>query len=61
MAKDFLITIDTEADNQWDFDHEISTENAKFLPRFQELAEKYALLIFLLYLCHSYSPNMHLL
>ena len=41
MAKDFLITIDTEADNQWDFDHEISTENARFLPRFQELAEKY--------------------
>ena len=41
MAKDFLITIDTEADNQWDFDHEISTENAKFLPRFQALAEKY--------------------
>ncbi len=41
MAKDFLITIDTEADNQWDFDHEISTECAKFLPRFQELAERY--------------------
>lgn len=41
MAKDFLITIDTEADNQWNFDHEISTKNAKFLPRFQELAEKY--------------------
>lgn len=41
MAKDFFITIDTEADNQWDFDHEISTENARFLPRFQELSEKY--------------------
>lgn len=39
--KPFLITIDTEADNQWDFDHEISTECAKFLPRFQELAERY--------------------
>lgn len=41
MAKDFFITIDAEADNQWDYDHEISTENAKFLPRFQELSEKY--------------------
>lgn len=41
MSKPFLITIDTEADNQWDFDHEISTECAKFLPRFQELAERY--------------------
>ncbi len=39
--KSFLITIDTEADNQWDFDHEISTECAKFLPRFQELCEKF--------------------
>ncbi len=39
--KSFLITIDTEADNQWDFDHEISTECAKFLPRFQELAERF--------------------
>lgn len=41
MAKNFLITIDTEADNQWDFDHKISTENSRFLPRFQELSEKY--------------------
>ncbi|WP_163438655.1 deacetylase [Fibrobacter succinogenes] len=41
MHGSFFITIDTEADNQWDFDHEISTENAKFLPRFQELCEKY--------------------
>ncbi len=39
--KIFLITIDTEADNQWDSNHECSTENAKYLPRFQELAEKY--------------------
>lgn len=41
MAKDFFITIDAEADNQWDFDHEVSTKNVKFLPRFQELSEKY--------------------
>ena len=39
--KYFIITIDTEADNQWDDTHECSTLNAKFLPRFQELAEKY--------------------
>lgn len=39
--KTFLITIDTEADNQWDVSHEITTENAKFLPRFQQLCERY--------------------
>ena len=39
--KIFLITVDTEADNQWDVNHPITTENAKFLPRFQELCEKY--------------------
>ena len=39
--KVFLITIDTEADNQWDINHECSTINSMFLPRFQELAEKY--------------------
>lgn len=39
--KSFIITIDTEGDNQWDNNYGIYTENAKFLPRFQELAEKY--------------------
>ena len=39
--KYFIITIDTEEDNQWNFDKEATTENVKFLPRFQELAEKY--------------------
>ncbi len=39
--KIFLITVDTEADNQWDVTHPITTENAKFIPRFQELSEKY--------------------
>lgn len=39
--KFFLITIDTEGDNQWDSSKEPTTENARFLPRFQELAEKY--------------------
>ncbi|RGU41953.1 deacetylase [Collinsella sp. AF16-8] len=41
MAKKLLITIDTEADNQWDVSNGISTENTLFLPRFQELAENY--------------------
>lgn len=41
MSKKFLITIDTEADNQWDVTKGISTENTVFLPRFQELSEKY--------------------
>ncbi len=39
--KYFIITIDTEADNQWDNNQKCTTENAKYLPRFQELAEKY--------------------
>lgn len=39
--KSFLITVDTEADNQWDPKHEITTENARYLPRFQDLCEKY--------------------
>lgn len=42
MKKNFIITIDTESDNQWNSEHEQSTENARFVPRFQELCEKYA-------------------
>jgi hypothetical protein len=37
----FLITIDTEGDNLWNCPQEITTRNAAFLPRFQELCEKY--------------------
>lgn len=40
-SKYFIITIDTEADNQWDITKEETTENVLFLPRFQELSEKY--------------------
>lgn len=40
--KYFIITIDTEADNQWDFYAPLSTKNTNFLPRFQELCEKYS-------------------
>lgn len=39
--KAFIITIDTEAENQWEKDGAIITENARYLPRFQELCEKY--------------------
>jgi len=37
----FIITIDTEGDNSWNRPQEISAENAKSIPRFQELCEKY--------------------
>lgn len=41
--KYFLITVDTEGDNLWEYKKgtPIGTENAKFLPRFQSLCEKY--------------------
>ena len=39
--KKFIITIDTESDNQWNTDNKQTTENAKYIPRFQELCEKY--------------------
>ena len=37
----FLITIDTEGDNLWSGQHTITTRNSRFLPRFQQLCEKY--------------------
>jgi hypothetical protein len=37
----FIITIDTEGDNLWQNHREIKTENARYLPRFQSLCEKY--------------------
>lgn len=41
--KKFLISIDTEGDNLWAWHQgkRITTENAKYLPRFQELCESY--------------------
>lgn len=39
----FLITVDTEGDDLWAQPDEITTENARYLPRFQALCEKYAL------------------
>ncbi len=36
-----LITIDTECDNAWAKSEHLATENARFLPRFQRLCEKF--------------------
>lgn len=43
MKKYFLITIDTEGDNLWTWKKgsRITTENVKYIPRFQKLCEKY--------------------
>lgn len=37
----FIITIDTEGDNQWDHGRILTVENIKFIGRFQDLCEKY--------------------
>jgi len=37
----FILTIDTEADNQWDHGRELTVENIRFVPRFQDLCNKY--------------------
>jgi hypothetical protein len=39
---DFVITIDTEGDNQWDGGLARSTENIRFIPRFQTLCDRFA-------------------
>lgn len=41
--KYFIITVDTEGDNLWNYQKgdTITTRNTKFIPRFQELCEKY--------------------
>lgn len=41
--KHFLISIDTEGDNlwKWNVGQQITTENTKYLPRFQALCENY--------------------
>src|SRR5688572_16675996 len=37
----FIITIDTEGDNIWARPRKVTTENARFLPRFQSLCDAY--------------------
>jgi hypothetical protein len=39
----FIITIDTEGDDLWAAPHTITTRNARYLPRFQALCERYGL------------------
>ena len=45
MKKRFIITVDTEGDDLWNYHHGdiIRTENTLYIPRFQELCEKYRL------------------
>jgi len=38
---EFILTIDTEGDNQWDYGRELTVENIKYVPRFQALCDKY--------------------
>lgn len=38
---DLVITIDTEADNQWETGKPIETRNIAHIPRFQELCDRY--------------------
>ena len=37
-----IITVDTEADNQWNYNGRVSLENLKHLTRFQDLCDRYA-------------------
>ena len=41
--KYFIITIDTEGDNLWEYKpgNNITTENSRYIPRFQNLCERY--------------------
>ena len=38
---EFILTIDTEADSQWNHGCDISLKNIEFVPRFQDLCNKY--------------------
>jgi len=40
---DVIVTIDTEADNQWAYNEVVTTENLNYVPRFQRLCERYGL------------------
>ena len=37
----FVLTIDTEGDNQWDHGRKLTVENIRYVPRFQNLCDKY--------------------
>jgi peptidoglycan/xylan/chitin deacetylase (PgdA/CDA1 family) len=38
---ELIVTIDTEGDNQWDHGRDVTVENLKYIPRFQNLCEKF--------------------
>ena len=40
VARSFLITIDAEGDDLWSMPRAVTTRNARFLPRFQDLCER---------------------
>lgn len=37
----FIITIDTEGDNLWEYQNSVTTKNTHYLPRFQTLCERF--------------------
>jgi hypothetical protein len=39
----FILTIDTEGDNQWDHGRKVTVENIRFIPRFQDLCDRYSI------------------
>lgn len=39
----FILSIDTEADNQWDHGRELSVENLKYIPRLQALCNRFGI------------------
>lgn len=38
----FILTIDTEGDNQWEHGRALTSENVRFVPRFQELCNRFS-------------------
>lgn len=39
----FILTIDTEGDNQWDHGRDLTVENLKYVPRFQALCDEFGI------------------
>jgi len=39
----FIITIDTEGDNQWDHGRDLTVENIKYVSRFQDLCQRFGI------------------
>ena len=43
MQRKFIVTVDVEGDDLWNYEvgREVKTDNARFIPRFQQLCENY--------------------